>query len=267
MNSWKWRKFQVDCLHFARGKFERWLWFGDMGGHLSFGRPRVYGITHPFLGDHWVSICHLVRFRRFSRIPHRLGLQPAGHLTTEQRIALVKEIAKILNVEPEIEFTNERPELDLHVHPARNGKTLLIPGAALAKREFIAFQFDGVSQPQYNPTAEELESFQGCFDKNQLRRVGRPLTLQESMRILAASKLFIGVSSGMSHLAASASTPALIYLKRGLKEQSDLANYKHLRRWNPYPNTRFFTNAAELDQILKKFPFCRVSDKNKDKNL
>jgi len=230
---------------------EPWLWRNDMGGRLSFQRPRIYGITYQFLGDHWVSICHLVRFRRFSRVPHRLGIQPIAGMTAEQRVGLVKQIARILKVESEVEFADEPPELNLHVHPARNGQTLLLPEAARIKREFIAFQFDGVSQPQLNPTAEELESFLACFDKSLLRRVGKPLTLEESMQVLATSKLFIGVSSGMSHLAASASTPALIYFKGGLERHSQLANYKHLRRWNPYPNTRFFSSAGELKRILE----------------
>jgi hypothetical protein len=237
----------VDCRHFARGKIEPLLWCREMGGRQSFQKPRVFGVTYEYLGDHWVGLCHFIRFRRFSRMPHRLGMQPSAGLTAEQRVGLVKQIAKILNVESELEFANEPPELPLAIHPARNGETLYLPGASLAKREWIACQFNGVSQPQLNPTAEELDSFLGCFEKCLLRPVGKPLTLVESMQTLAESKLFIGVSSGMSHLAASAKTPSLIYLKGGARDQS---NYKHLRRWNPYPNTHFFSDVAELRRIL-----------------
>jgi ADP-heptose:LPS heptosyltransferase len=35
------------------------------------------------------------------------------------------------------------------------------------------------------------------------------------MKVLLQAKLFVGVSSGMSHLAASANTPTFIYLKGG----------------------------------------------------
>lgn len=267
MNSWKWRKFQADCRQFARGRLEPLLWFREMGGRLSFQKPRVYKVPYQQMGDHWVSLCHFVRFRRFSRISHRLGIQSLPGITAEQRVSLLKQIARILNVESELEFTNKPPELYLPVHPARNGKTIQIPDASLTRRKFIAFQFDGISHPQFNPTAEELETFLAYFESSSLCRIGKPLTLEESMQVLANSKLFIGVSSGMSHLAASANTPTLIFMKGVGKGQNDLnivdknnrrwSNldiYKHLRRWHPYPNTYFFSDVIELERILTKIP-------------
>jgi hypothetical protein len=236
-----------------------------MGGRLSLERPRVYGVAYSQLGDHWVALCHLVRFRRLSRLPHRLGIVSTSKMGAEQRVLLLKQIAKILNVESELEFADEPPELVLPVHPARNGVTLEFPGALRARRDFIAFQFDGDSMSDFNPTTEELESFLACFESGLLRRVGRPLTLEESIQILANSKLFVGVSSGMSHLAASANTPSLIFSRGGaatdrsklsiVDKYGDLWRsldiYKRLRRWHPYRNTRFFSNLDELRRALR----------------
>jgi hypothetical protein len=250
MNSFAIKKLLVDCHYGARSKMELLLGFREMGGSLSFRRPRVFGIAEPHLGDHWIAFCHFIRFRRFSRLSHRLGLKPGLGITTEQWVSLVRQIATILKVEAELEFADEPPELELPVHPARNGKTLLIPHSFQTTRKFIAFQFDGISRPDLNPTPEEVESFLACFDQSLLRRVGRPLTLEECVQVLATSKLFMGISSGMSHVAASTGTPALLFLKGGAKDQNRLKVYQHLRRWNPYPNTHIFSNVNELKRIL-----------------
>jgi hypothetical protein len=253
MNHWSLVKLQIDLRAFARACAEPWLWSKDMGGRLSWKKPRVFRITYPQLGDHWVCLCHLVRFRRASGMAHRLNLSQEPGKAGENRLRLVQEIADILQIRSELEFSDEPSELELPVHPARNGRTLLFPGCLQTPRTVVTYQFDGISHPHLNPGADEVASFLDCFQKAELRKIGRPLTLTESMDTLAQAKVFIGVSSGMSHLAASANTPALIYLKPGPGAKLDIPVYRHLKRWNPYPKTRYFSNVMELKKMLHHF--------------
>jgi hypothetical protein len=234
------QKLKVDLNAYIGSCFERALWLRDMGGRESLRRPRIFGITYTQLGDHWVGLCHYIRFRRFSRQAHKLSVP------TSERMSLLYRIASILGVESELEFTGAKPELEVAVHPARNGRTLVIPNSANDHRAHIAYQFDGKSHAHLNPTAEEVAGFLGCFDCSQLRPVGLPSTLEQSAKILVGAKLFVGVSSGMSHLAASAGTPSLIYAKNG----GGVNEYKRLKLWNPYSNTRFFSSAEELKKQL-----------------
>ncbi|HEU5397524.1 MAG TPA: hypothetical protein VFV81_10165, partial [Verrucomicrobiae bacterium] len=53
-----------------------------------------------------------------------------------------------------------------------------------------------------------------------------------------------------SHLAASAGTPTLIYLKHDLRSRLGQSTYQHLVRWNPYPRTKFFCEVTELKRHL-----------------
>ena len=258
MNQWTWKKLQADTLHYGRARSEYLLWLRDMGGVASWLRPRVFGMGYAQLGDHWIGLSHLIRFRRISRKPHRLSLQASVNFFQEQRISLIQEIAGILQVQSEVEFTDVPAELGLPAHPARNGNTLLHPRCFRSSRRFIAYQFDAISHSHLNPTSSEVMSFLGCFDQSELRRIGRPLTLGESMDLLVHSRLFIGVSSGMSHMAASACTPALIYIKGGLNSDGGISDYNRIRRWNPYPNTYFFSNISDLAVILRKVPALRA---------
>lgn len=253
MNRWAFDKFKVDLRAFARGQVEPLLWLKEMGGVSSWKKPRVFSISYPALGDHWVSLCHFVRFCRASGGRHLLNLPEAYGRSKEHRTALVQEIGKVLQCDSEIEFSDQPPELQLPVHPARNGKTVMLPGCLQTKRSLVAYQFDGVSHAHLNPTEEEIKSFLGCFPAVEVRKVGMPLTLAESMEVLSRAKLFIGVSSGMSHLAASANTPALLYMKFLPEYALTVHYYKHFKRWNPYPRTRFFSNLNELKSLLRNY--------------
>ena len=224
-----------------------------MGGFPSFVRSRSFTIRYPNLGDYWVAICHLIRFQRLAHRKHFLTIPaPTGPAFTSiaERKDLILEIARILGVESEIAFSNRPPEMSLPVHPARNGATLYIPGSAHTKRHWIAWQFDGVSHPELNPEKKQLEAILDLFPKEILRRVGKPLSLRESTEILMHSKYFIGVSSGMSHVAASAEVPSYIFLNPRLSKRDQLDVYRHLRRWNPYPGVRFFSTRQDLEATI-----------------
>jgi len=265
MNIWPLLKTAQDIRFWARSKCEHFLWRREMGGRESLVRPRIFGITYPYLGDTWVGLSHLVRFRNYSNQPHLLRLESIGEITSRDRESLIAEISSLLGIEKSISLTDCRAELPLPVHPARNGAALLSPKVKQYGRKYVAYQFDGVSQPQLNPSEKEIEEFLGLFDASCLRRIGKPLTLAESMEILLQSKLFLGVSSGMSHLAASAATTSLIYNKGdSFRDGRRLKVYRHLLRWHPYPNARLFSDVKSLAALLHKQVNRDASAENSD---
>lgn len=84
----------------------------------------------------------------------------------------------------------------------------------------ICYQYDGRSIAEMkNPPTADLGRLQQWPN---MHRVGLPLTMEESLAKLAACKLFIGVCSGMSHVAHAVGCPMI------------LIEYKSpILRWHP----------------------------------
>lgn len=101
----------------------------------------------------------------------------------------------------------------------------------------VCYQLDGHSgAEQKNPPAKDLYQLMS-FPK--MVRVGLPLTLEESARELSRCRLFIGVCSGMSHVAHSVGCP-MIVVEYGQKVQP----------WHP-PEGSLFQIARGTDDAMR----------------
>ena len=68
----------------------------------------------------------------------------------------------------------------------------------------ICYQFDGIFQADMkNPSADELKKILESLKGYRLIRLGLPMTLEQIVKEMAASALFIGIPSGMSHVGVS----------------------------------------------------------------
>lgn len=77
----------------------------------------------------------------------------------------------------------------------------------------VCFQFDGVTHPQKtNPPPEDLAQLLGAWLPAGIEfiRLGRPLSIADDVRLLSRSDAFLGVDSGMSHIAHSAMVPCFL---------------------------------------------------------
>jgi len=224
-------------------------------GSLAWKTPMCLGVQYVLLGDQWVGLTNYLRLRRQTGLAHRLCLPPAYGVSADSRKALMIEVASTLGVLDEVIFSDCLPDAFLPPHPPADGQVLQFQDAGSHERNYVAYQFDGYSHSWLNPTEEEMQGFLSCFSKSELIKVGRPLTIQQSADVLKRSKLFIGVSSGMSHIAASAGVKQFIYLTDKVKEHNHIRPYPHLRLWNPYRDLRFFSNLAQLKAQLDSLGF------------
>jgi hypothetical protein len=249
---------KTDVVATVRAKLEGVLRRRDWGGSPESGIGDVFGARYPSLGDLWVGLSHLIWLAR--RTGHRLKFSFDPSLAPgliSEREALATEILRLFNAESEVQIVSENIARFLPVHPPRNGRIVWINPRCSSDSGLVAYQFDGISRPDLNPSFEDISSFLSVLNKSQAVRVGLPKTLSESFHLIEQARLFIGVSSGMSHVAASLRKPCFIYFKPAQDAKGRMQDYARLKRWHPYPGTKFFSSAQELNRLLgrRRLPF------------
>ena len=198
--------------------------------------PRIFKyVSGRALGDVWTLTQWLARRSEETGQPavlsRQLGPQPDGH---DNVLDLIPRCLALLDTTGTIEFTDEEgvdppitgPSLwgpRVVYMPTRN-RWLPWPGMSLA------YQFDGRSgSDAKNPSAVEAERILHAWPVDNIGtcppvRIGLPMTVEEEIAALAGSRLFIGVCSGISHLAHSVGVPMILIRYR-----------LRFERWHPDP--------------------------------
>jgi hypothetical protein len=249
-----------DLVAAVRGKFECILRRREWGGAPESAVDEVFGVSYPGfrealpksnLGDLWVGLSHLIWLARRTGRCVKFSFDPSFDPEfLNKREALVLEILRLFKAEREVEIVRENITRLLPVHPPRNGRIVRIIPRSSCDSHLIAYQFDGISRPDLNPTPEEVSLFLSVLDGHQVERAGLPKTLSESFDLIERAGLFIGVCSGMSHIAATLGKACLIYFNQGNDAQNRIREYTRLKRWHPYRGTRFFSSAEELARLV-----------------
>lgn len=252
---------RCDLIAAARGKFEFILRRRDWGGRPESAINEVFSVSYPGfdealpksnLGDLWVGLSHLIWLARRTGRRLKFSFDPSFDPEfLNKREALVAEILRLFKAESDVEVVRENVTRLLPVHPPRNGRILRIIPRSSPDSRLVVYQFDGISHPELNPNSAEISSFLSLFDEQQAVRVGLPKTLSESFHLIEQAQCFIGVCSGMSHIAATLGKPCFIYFKRGPDSGSSVQEYARLKRWQPYHRTKFFSLAAELGRLVR----------------
>ena len=243
----------LDFIFSFKSIFESTLWKREVCFSRACKSELVYGIEYPALGDHWIGLSHFIKVVNLTKRNHRLSLHECYGRSREYRNDIVTQLSELIGCEHKISFSTSDPDIILPVHPPRDGKIIKLSNSEVKPNlKVLAFQFDGLSHPHLNPTNYEVEKFLELFDGWDVIKIGLPLTLKQSFNLLCSSNLFIGVSSGMSHLAASLGIPSFIYFKGGVNSPKGSKIYKHLKRWNPYPQTYFYSSLNELQTIASQ---------------
>jgi hypothetical protein len=250
-----------DLVAAARGKFECILRRREWGGAPESAVDEVFGVSYPGfkealpksnLGDLWVGLSHLIWLARRTGRRLKFSFDPSFDPEfLNKREALVVEILRLFNAEKDVEVIRESVTRLLPVHPPRNGRILRIIPRFSSDSHLVAYQFDGISHPELNPNSEEVSSFLSLFDENQTVQVGLPKALSESFHLIEQARYFIGVCSGMSHIAATLGKPCFIYFDQENDAQGRIREYARLKRWHPYRGTRFFSSTEELARLVR----------------
>jgi hypothetical protein len=108
------------------------------------------------------------------------------------------------------------------------------------KTDRICVQFNGIYEAEKkNPTTAELVFIMRELTKKyKLIPMGLPLTIEQSIRELAASALFVGCSSGMGHVAVCTGIPTIIFLPKAVESFRPI--------YTPLKNVTIVETAEEL---------------------
>ncbi len=176
---------------------------------MSRSEAPVYRLWNDGLGDHWASINLLAHLSMARGMPVRF--------MTENRFAA--RHAGIL-------ATLDLSRADLSPCSERTGASLdgfnvwatpYLPTkrrwGMLTARPFVCAHFEGLSSAaEKNPPVGDLDRIQAWADERglPLYPLTRDLTIEKIVDLLAQCTLFIGVDSGMSHIAHSVGCPTYI---------------------------------------------------------
>ena len=181
------------------------------------------------LGDSWGITHFLLRESERTGQPARLAWELPEHDYGAQVCRdLIARIAGLLDSTGTIELIKGAAETTIIQHTdIWNGAPYFRMRDAVQRWRpggtHICYQFDGRSIPTLkNPPANEIPILLSWAPEREFVKVGLPLSLEESIYRMSTCALYVGVCSGMSHVAHSVQCPML------------LIQYKqHLDNWHP----------------------------------
>ena len=190
----------------------------------------------PGLGDNWYAINKLLRTEEQSILISRY-CRPEHAYRTDCKDRLLEILPLLDTPTNRIKIVDQIPT---------NFKTgfYKLPWDAPYYRthkkwiggEIITYQFDGNHFKRVNglPNFQLLESILDTLEtKYDVIKLGKHLSLKENIELLAKSKCFLGVSSGMMHVAHSVGVPCgLIEGKLPCEDYHRNKTYKLLRSFN-----------------------------------
>lgn len=220
------------------------------GGHslrhrdVSHSRTQVWAPWRFNLGDHWATVNYLIT-RSFvlreemllSRWQH--GVDCAARFSEILSLIAGPERSSVVLVdEPGL---HEPDGFDVWAAPSWPTKKTWNP-SDYEKWKFV-YQLDGVSSADIkNPTLEdEKEIVRRLNFHGRSVRLGKEMSLEKIVEEMATAELFVGVDSGMSHVAHSVGVP-MILVEYGLPIVTT-------HRGKPFKHVR---GTEELDQAIVK---------------
>ena len=198
--------------------------------------PRIFKyVSGRALGDVWTLTQWLLRrseeWGKPAVLSRQLGPQPDGH---DNVLELIPRIAALLDSTGSIAFTDE-PGVD----PPITGPSLWGPRVTYMPTKMkwrpdgrspplVGYQVDGRSgSDAKNPPAADVDRLINAIYAAGAHpvRIGLPLTVEEEISVLSDCSLYVGVCSGISHLAHSMKGLPMILVRYRLR----------FERWHPDP--------------------------------
>lgn len=213
-------------------------------------RPRIFRyVSGRALGDIWTLTQWLLRRSEETGQPailsRQLGPQPDGH---DDVFELIPRIAALLDSTGTIQFTDEPGEDPPIAGPSLWGpRVVYMPVKKLWRWKdgwsTAVFQLDGRSGADAkNPSAEDAYRLIEAARGSDTMLIGLPMHLEASVYWLSRCRFFVGVCSGMSHVAHSVGCPTILIRYR-----------LQFERWHPDPKgPNPWTLAEGTDNAIEK---------------
>ncbi len=177
----------------------------------------IYRLWNFGFGDHWQTMCLLRRMAKVTcRLPSLSYMQHGRNfgdrlLEIDQALGMQLFSPIMTAAEP----THELDGYDVWHCPAV--ATRLTWSFNPSGMGVVAYQFDGESSPDKNPSKRDEERILGHLREAGYEpiKLGKHLSVQQCVDLCTVSALFVGSCSGMSHLAHSVGVPVYL-LEYGL---------------------------------------------------
>lgn len=180
--------------------------------------PIIYRPWHQHLGDQWATVNLMLAKSTCQDAPVFLSTQQNDRNLRPVHEAILRHIQVPWprHFDGGVKLTDTPGNTDLEgydvwatpYYPTRH-----IRWNARQAHTTICYQFDGVSiADQKNPPPGELALLLDWIHRSGFEavRLGLPMTIEEDIVALANAVAFIGVDSGMSHIAHSTGTPTFL---------------------------------------------------------
>ncbi len=174
---------------------------------------RIFTPHNAGFGDRFASIQLLARLA-VTEGPYRVAVADEGRATLHHEIVNALDLPVPLNLTAEPGNT----PLDGFTVWACDYFPTKTRWDWTKRHDYVVYQFDGLSSPEKNPAlSDQRRILDVIHDTYHLEshQLGKHLSVQENVNMLAGAAFFVGCDSGMSHLAHSVGTP-LFLLEYGL---------------------------------------------------
>jgi len=148
----------------------------------------------------------------------RVGINPL--LGGRDAASTVLELLDSLELQQPVSLSYEKGEFDSALISYVKTKNKWKPG----KYERICYQFDGGSHG--SPSRASIDFFTKSFSGVTLVHIGKHFSIEHNINLLSKSDFFVGVDSGMLHLARSVGIPCFVV--PGIKRSIEFVKQWHL---------------------------------------
>ncbi len=171
------------------------------------------------LGDMWIFVSAGLRLSEHLGEPVHLEAPRTGQRGATSS-TMIDEIAAVMDSTGSVVASHGTPTESfgnlwrkLYLHPTRKR---WVGGVNAVQLGRVAWQFDGRTMPEKNPPADDIPRLLAAMEQHGAPvKVGLPLTIAQSVEMLATSDFFVGCASGLALMAWSVGVP-VYYLEYGM---------------------------------------------------
>lgn len=169
------------------------------------------------LGDMWIFVSAGLRLSE--RLGEPVKLEAPRFEREATSLTMIEEIAAVMDSKGSVIASKETPTESfgnlwkhLYLHPTRKRWQ----PQPFGKYSRVAYQFDGRTMPEKNPPPADIPRILAAIERHgRPQKLGLPLTIAQSVDMLATSDFFVGCASGLALMAWSVGIE-VFYLEYGM---------------------------------------------------
>ncbi len=225
----------------------------------------IYGLNYAGFGDQWASMNWLLRYVD-SPMLSTIGMDGHNYNKT------LTEIIDSLDTDKKVIFSSSKAHCVIKIKDGFGCNYLNTKTKWVGDKKLICVQFDGKSQQELKnlDVNEELRLLKFLSNNYEVIDVGKRMPLMHVIENLSRASAFVGVPSGISHVARSVGLPIVLICQDKLEKHINIKNKMDVKSYFKiiYGNTDVLIyNNVDLLINHKNFLFDFHFNKNRLINL